>query len=71
MKGWLISKEAMCPFYHGERDNRIRCEGVDGGSIRLAFETAEKRKEYGWKFCKCWDYEKCVLCQALEKKYEG
>lgn len=70
MKGWLISDKALCPYYHGERDRRIRCEGVEGGSIRLAFEATEERKDYGWRYCKSWDYEKCVLCQALEKKYE-
>ena len=71
MRGWLLSDKAICPFYRGELDRRIRCEGVERGSIRIVFESVEERKGYGNRHCKSWHHESCVMCQALMKKYES
>ena len=65
-----VSKEALCPFYHSEDNQKLYCEGVDETtSIHLAFESATDRKEYRKIMCSR-DYKKCHIARMLYEKYE-
>lgn len=69
---FYASSSAECPFYKGETDHHIICEGVvDHSSVRLAFGSTRAHKKYLQHFCysmrRC---EMCLIKSALAKKYE-
>lgn len=65
-----VSKEAVCPFYHSEDEQKIYCEGVsDKSSIHLAFNSKIERKEYRKAKCSR-EYKKCRIAKMLYGKYE-
>lgn len=65
-----ISSQAECPFYKGEDEKVIYCEGpTKGSSIQLAF--AGSADVYKRSYCystSCW--QKCLIAQALYAKYD-
>lgn len=67
------SSAAECPYYKGETEHHIICEGVtDHSSIRLSFGSTKGHKKYLQHYCyslrRC---EKCLIRTALDKKYYG
>lgn len=65
-----ISPYAQCPFYKSEERQKIMCEGVDDNStIHLAFCDPSKKTSYRKRTC-CDKYDRCVIAQALGRKYE-
>lgn len=61
----------VCPFYHRHEGYRICCEGTDEkNTINVVFEDAKERKEYTKSFCNSIQgYKKCIIYNALSKKY--
>ena len=60
---------AKCPFFSKTKNERIICEGVtEGCASVLKFENKQSLSKYKIRHCDA-DYEKCVLCKALEEKY--
>lgn len=59
-----------CPYYKGEVNQLLFCEGVqDGSAIHLAFDTKTNLKEYKNRFCKrC--YNQCLIAEMLNRKYD-
>ena len=59
-----------CPYYKGEEQQMLFCEGVqEGSAIHLAFDTKPNLKDYKNNFCKrC--YNKCLLAGMLNRKYD-
>lgn len=66
-----ISKYVVCPYYRKHDDYRIRCEGFDkDNTIHVVFGNKVKLKEFCEKHCNSFSgYHKCLICQALNKKY--
>lgn len=68
-KRWTCAG-VLCPFYKEEESSKIICEGPeDRTSMHLAFSSPAQKTEYMLDHCKA-GWEKCVLTQALEMKYE-
>ena len=65
----MVHRDALCPFYLHEDSQVIYCEGVVQDSvIHLAFANKVDAKEYKLEYCrKC--YDKCLISQLLEEKY--
>lgn len=66
------SPEVRCPYYKGERQSMIYCEGpLEGSCIHMAFGSGKGRRDYEkcfcmrkWQLCmvadahnRIWDYE--------------
>lgn len=61
-----------CPYYKrdGKDKREIICEGVqDGATSHQAFGNILDLEEYKWQFCKG-DYNKCLIAQMLNRKYD-
>ena len=58
-----------CPYYKGEEQQMLFCEGVqEGSAIHLAFDTKPNLKDYKNLFCKgC--YNKCLIADMNNKKW--
>ena len=69
----FISKYAVCPFYHCNDTNRIRCEGVcERNTINLVFEDNREAITYEKRYCDSMDNHKnCLVYQMQNKKWEG
>ena len=64
-----ISSQAECPFYKGEDEKVIYCEGpTKGSTIQVAFpgSTDAYKRSYCYN-APCW--EKCLIAKALCEKY--
>lgn len=72
MSTMYVSKYAVCPFYHRHDDNRICCEGTNkNNTINVVFAGPYELKEYGIMYCNDIDnYKNCLICKALNAKYE-
>lgn len=57
----------ICPYFSGQSEKRIRCEGViQKTKITTEFENKEKKIEYMKKRCRSFDYEKCEYAKKRE-----
>lgn len=64
------SVKIRCPFYVDEDSLRIRCEGVKGCKrVSVDFKTKIEKLKWQVMYCNT-DYEKCKICQAIEKEYK-
>lgn len=64
------SKYIECPFFHYYDGKKISCEGVKGSeSIHLVFDSPDKRRVYQKAVCSL-QHQKCIVAQALYKKWE-
>lgn len=63
----------QCPYYKGEEQQKLFCEGVqEGSAIHLAFDTNPNLKDYKNQFCKrC--YNRCLIADMNNRKwgYDG
>ncbi len=65
------AKYAVCPYYHSNDEDRIKCEGVEPGtSTHVVFGSREARKSYKRWFCddvgRC---RKCLVHKMLDGKW--
>lgn len=64
-----FGKYVKCPFYKYEDQQLIYCEGVDDNTaIHLAFASKQELRDYRKDKCEG-DYNSCLLCKMLYKKY--
>lgn len=64
------SSEAKCPFYRGEEERRIYCEGAEEGVYtQVTFEKYSKAKEFKRDYCRA-KFTSCPYCRMLFSKYE-
>ncbi|MBO4854077.1 MAG: hypothetical protein J5482_02880 [Oscillospiraceae bacterium] len=59
-----------CPFWRGDRQEVVGCEGpFDGSGVQLTFESHGRQRRHMETFC-CHHYEKCeVYRMVVEAKY--
>lgn len=59
-----------CPFWRGDWDKAVACEGpFDGSGVTLTFRGDKKRKRHMEVFC-FRNYEKCEVYRMIqENKY--
>lgn len=59
-----------CPYYEGETQSVIYCNGHDEESnIHMAFSSSTKRKQYEQQFCqKCW--KDCMIADAHNRRWD-
>lgn len=69
--GSYSSADVRCPFWKGETNRAICCEGLRKGETirRLLPDKAAKRRELR-KYC-CKDYELCGIFQLVYGGYEN
>lgn len=66
--GSLQKKDVMCPYYTGEGNLRIYCEGLcDDVSTSHAFRTKEAYLQYRSEMC-CSHYVRCWHFRAMDRK---
>lgn len=61
---------AVCPFYlRDNRNGRTVCQ--DPGKLTLTWQWEDKarRREWGSRFCQCFDYTQCPVYQAMVRPY--
>ena len=65
-------RDVVCPFYKGEEDNSIACEGMGPGmKTVMCFATKERKAVFAARKCKDMKgYKSCVYACAMMKKYE-
>lgn len=62
-----VSKTCRCPYYKGETQSAIYCEGyAKGHTIHQAFDTTTRAKLYKEDYCKR-HYEECPVEMMLEE----
>ena len=63
-------EHVRCPYYKEDGHQKIRCEGVEGGTaLNLTFATAPQHRDYKRRFCRrCWG--DCTIAKMLNEKYE-
>ena len=64
---------AACPFYGGESEKYVRCDGyADGVKLKLEFPDRDSAEQFKWEFCRaCPGYTKCRIYAMLEEIYEN
>lgn len=68
MSKHYVSSEAQCPFYRGESEMTILCDGVEKDmTIQLAF--GKKAKDYKTCFCRK-DWKLCKIAKMLWENEE-
>jgi hypothetical protein len=48
---WYNKKKVKCPYYVGEKEFCILCEGSLSKKVQWIFENAETKKAYKHKYC--------------------
>ena len=65
-ESWLVE----CPFYHGQKDTTVECEGaVENSTIKIVLSSRTARNGYQKDFCRR-NWRKCMIARALLEKYE-
>lgn len=64
------SKYAVCPFYHGEKCEKIYCDGVGkGASTILVFKKNADAAKHRREYCYSFEYKSCPLAKTLDGEY--
>lgn len=67
--GSYFSSDILCPFYHDDDAQKIKCEGVvDGNTIHVTFGSSTKARQYKRDYC-CKEYKECRIAKMLYAKY--
>ena len=62
--------DIKCPFFRGQTNNGISCEGlVDHSIVKLCFNSPKDKDAQTKIFCEK-HYKNCEIYTILEKKYE-
>lgn len=65
-----VSRDALCPYYHREDTRRLLCEGpAPGVDLQLCFTRRKGYEDYRRRYC-CRDWDRCLVAQTLERKYD-
>lgn len=68
MENWRAI-HTLCPFYHGETERAVQCEGIPKKTVcTLCFPSLEQKLEYKKKYCEA-SYKKCPYAELLYKKW--
>ena len=60
----------LCPFYHGETERAVQCEGVPRNSSQtICFPSLEQKLSYKKAYCEA-EYKKCEYAELLYKKWD-
>lgn len=72
MSGSCQQSGVRCPFYTGDYNQRINCEGlVENSCITLFFRRRADYEERLNRYCRS-DYNRCEICRMLmREKYNG
>lgn len=65
------SRQAVCPFYRGEENHRIVCEGILHKSVRSeqCFESRDDLKELAADLC-YGDFTECPIAKKIYERIE-
>lgn len=64
------SVKVTCPYYMGEREKSIACEGITSGTkLNVLFASKERKKSFKRDNCESFR-RTCPIHQMLEEKYE-
>ena len=67
--GSYLSSYILCPFYHGDDAQKIKCEGVvDGNTLHVVFGSSTVARKYKRDYC-CKEYKECRIAKMLYAKY--
>lgn len=59
------SSAAVCPFYRGEENTELFCDGFSPGmSINLNFTSEDRARKIKLKYCR-WRWQDCPLAKTL------
>lgn len=67
------SSLVICPYYLGQINNVIYCEGMEqDSSIHLAFGNPAKLRTFQENHCNLWEYacSGCLIAKGLEEKWD-
>lgn len=68
---WEERFEAYCPFYMGEKVQRIQCEGFnEDNRVQLVFRDELNKAGWQMDYCYTFHYPECPLAKTLNGKYE-
>lgn len=60
-----------CPYYKGNTELEIRCEGFFRGNlVGMKFRSHNRMLEYKRCRCRTMEYTQCPMAAAISKKYE-
>lgn len=65
-ESWLVK----CPFYHGEKDSTVTCEGsIKNSTINIVLSNRTAKNGYQKDFCRR-NWQNCLIAKALMDKYK-
>lgn len=63
-------KYVICPYYHTNEMQKMKCDGVMGTiATHLIFESDAQKKKYMVKYC-CREWKCCYYARMLEMMWE-
>lgn len=63
------TQDVKCPFYKGEDEKTIKCEGVISDSCTQPFKNGKKKEAHKEIYCDCYNFKNCPYHKILSKKY--
>lgn len=64
------SRDVLCPYYHGDKDQMIYCEGAENGmSCHQAFGNIKRFRDWRVKYCNR-DWKTCPWAETMERRWE-
>lgn len=66
-KFWAERTRTKCPFYIGEREKSIVCEGIVSNEVINKFATPKEKMNYKKYHCYC---ENGAGCPVYDQKYQ-
>lgn len=64
------SQDVKCPYYRGDIEKSIKCEGAINKICTQPFKSHQKKETYKEKYCCSFNYKNCPYCKMLDRKYE-
>ena len=65
------SQDFKCPYYKGDDEKKINCEGTFTNFCTQIFKSEKKKKLYKEEYCCSFDYKKCPYCKMLDQNYKS
>lgn len=64
------SQDVLCPFYIGEEQNELRCEGGVTESAIQFFKSISQKMQYKKTYCNSFNYKNCLYYIGLMSMYK-